>query len=87
MRPFFLNKNKIKELTGEDIGATGDYPEGKLCASDEGGLKAALWVDHDHQRVHLDFGKELRWVSMTRAEAITFAEALRQKALKLIADG
>jgi len=57
-------------LEAEKIGATGKYPHGKMTPNDLGGLKAALVKRGD--RLVLDFGKELQWISMTKNEAMVF---------------
>lgn len=62
------------------LGATGDYPEGKLGPGDEGGLRAALAVAGG--RVVLHFGKSLAWLAMTPDEADAFADGLKRQAAK-----
>jgi len=74
---------ELKEmfLEAEKIGATGNYPHGKSAPNDLGGLKAALVRRGD--RLVLDFGKELQWISMTKNEAMTFGGGLIQMAQRM----
>lgn len=65
-------------------GATGSYPDGKIGPGDEGELRVAVSTDLIHQRIRVDFGKMLSWVSMTPEQAIQFAEVLRQRAVKML---
>jgi hypothetical protein len=57
----------------DQIGATGEPPTSD-APGDLGGLKAALRIRGD--RLRLEFGKELRWVEMTKSEAMIFAKQL-----------
>ncbi len=67
-------EDDAKELglgaTGKNIGATGDH--------DQGGLKASLSIDGD--RLILNFGKPIDFLSMTRDEALHFSYSLFKKA-------
>lgn len=54
------------------IGPTGDFPQGKLNADDEGGLKTGIGRD-DKGNVLIDFGKAVAWIAMPAAEAANFA--------------
>jgi hypothetical protein len=56
------------------LGATGDYPEGKLTASDEGALQFA--VGERDGNVIIDFGKPVAWIAMPPEQAAKFASAL-----------
>jgi hypothetical protein len=65
------------------LGATGDFPDGKLAPDDEGGLNAALVADHQHGMVRIEFGKNLSWLALPpdsarqlAASLITFADQL-----------
>jgi hypothetical protein len=60
------------------LGATGDFPRGKLNADDEGGLILAITVID--QTLRIEFGKPIAWLAMSRDEAIGFAELIMQRA-------
>jgi hypothetical protein len=59
------------------LGATGDFPRGKLNADDEGGLMLAITVRD--QTLHIEFGKPVAWLAMSCDEAIRFAELIIQR--------
>lgn len=65
-------------------GPTGRYPAGQLHAADRGELKAALTTDREKGRLHIDFGTELSWLSMTAEDGLVFAEGLRKRAQQLL---
>lgn len=65
-------------------GPTGDYPDGRLHAADRGEVQAALTVDRENGRLHIDFGTELSWLSMNAEQALAFAEQLRRRAEQLL---
>lgn len=49
------------------IGATGDYPNGKLNKDDEGGL--LFRMTNDQGNIIIDFGKQVHWIAMPPKEA------------------
>ena len=67
---------KLKEI--QTVGATGQYPHGRVGPDDQGGLKSALYIREG--KLVLDFGKPLSWLAMTKAEAQTLAVGLFKKA-------
>lgn len=67
----------------ERLGATGEYPEGRLGPDDEGELKVALAADRKARRLILAFGKPVAWIAMTGPEARDFAHRLLEKAKQL----
>lgn len=60
------------------LGATGNYPAGKLNDNDQGGLTGAITVEGD--RIILNFGKSVTWVAMTKQEAIVLGNLLIERA-------
>lgn len=86
MKPFFFGHRGKKKVAGQDIGATGAFPHGKIRHDDEGELKVAIAADHENQRVHFEFGKTIAWLSLPRAEVLQLADIIRAKALELIAE-
>lgn len=64
------------------LGATGEYPRGKLNPDDEGALM--LGVGPDGQgNVRVEFGKPVAWLALPRAEAIAFASLILKHARAL----
>ena len=59
-------------------GATGDFPEGKLAADDEGGIQFA--IGEADGKVVVDFGTSVHWLGMTPQQASEFASTLLNKA-------
>lgn len=60
------------------VGATGQWPLGKLNDDDEGGLRLALKAENG--TVVIDFGTSVTWVGMTPQEAADFASAILKMA-------
>lgn len=65
------------------VGATGDHPQGKLNADDQGGLRMAVAADKRNSVVRVDFGKPVAWLGLDKATALELAEKLRWHASKL----
>lgn len=63
---------------GQQLGATGRFPQGKAMPGDEGEL--ALRVGSAVGKVFIDFGKPVAWVGMTAEEARSFANLILKKA-------
>lgn len=57
------------------LGATGEYPHGKLGPHDEGALRIAVSHD-DKSNVHINFGKKIRWFALPANDAITLAQLI-----------
>jgi hypothetical protein len=68
------------------LGATGDFPEGKLNADDEGGLHElatelhSLDIGAEGGCVKIVFGKPITWLALTPAQADALAGLLVGKA-------
>lgn len=60
------------------LGATGEFPRGKLNGDDEGGLAIGLAVKD--RTVIINFGKEVAWLGMSKPEAIALGSAIIAKA-------
>ena len=63
------------------LGPTGDFPNGKLNAHDEGGLRLAVGVEGAN--VVIAFGKPVAWLGMPPAEAVQLAEMIIKHARTL----
>jgi hypothetical protein len=66
----------------DGLGATGEFPQGKLTEDDEGALNCA--VTHGQGVVRIDFGKEIAWLAMDPDLAINFASAIMVHARELL---
>ena len=64
------------------LGATGNYPEGKLNETDEGEIQVGITADPEHQKVLINFGKPIVWFGLTPSQAIDFSNSLQDKAFK-----
>ena len=65
----------------EKLGATGEYPKGKLNKDDEGELQLAI-VAHEGN-VIIDFGETVTWLGLPKEEALQFAKMIIDKANQL----
>lgn len=57
-----------------DLGATGEFPDGKLTPDDEGGLQFS--IGHRNGKVVLDFGTPAVWIGMEPQQAVELAQSL-----------
>lgn len=58
------------------LGATGDYPAGKLNEHDEGAIQIAVGMQKG--KVVVDFGTPVKWIAMDPKMARQLAESLRK---------
>jgi hypothetical protein len=64
------------------LGATGEFPHGKLNEDDEGGLMCAVSIQGDTVRV--DFGpKPVAWLAIDPDAAIAFASTIIDRAMAI----
>lgn len=70
----------MKDPTGKTprLGATGEFPQGKLVPEDEGELQLA--IAEVEGRVVINFGKPISWIGMRPEEARMLANMLLLKA-------
>lgn len=68
------------DVVAEKLGATGQYPNGKLTGNDEGEIRFAVGSDYSRQVVFMDFGKSVRSVGMSPQQARELADSLRKHA-------
>jgi hypothetical protein len=62
------------------IGATGNYPQGKLDDTDEGELTIA--ITRADGIVRIEFGKPVAWIAMSPEHAVGLARLLLKHAEK-----
>lgn len=60
------------------IGATGNFPEGKLNAHDEGELQMA--IAHKDGKILIQFGKPIAWLGLGPEHARQLAKLLKMHA-------
>lgn len=65
------------------IGATGEFPEGKLSESDEGGISFGVASDPEKRAVTLNFSTPVAWLGMPPTVARDLAYLLLKHAEKL----
>jgi hypothetical protein len=58
------------------LGATGQFPEGKLTGEDEGEIKIAVGVHEG--KVVVNFGKPVAWIGFSPQQARELAESIRR---------
>lgn len=61
-------------VRGEKLGATGQFPDGKMNPEDEGEL--AIGVAHDQDNVIIKFGKPVAWLGLPRQHALKLAQTI-----------
>jgi hypothetical protein len=64
-----------------EIGATGDWPQGKLNEDDEGGL--AVEISTVGANVRVDFGKPVAWLAMDPDGALALASGIIEHAMRI----
>lgn len=74
------NNEKLAKLldTASFRGAVGDFPMGKLSASDEGAIQFGVTVKDG--KVVLDFGTPVQWIGMSAQQAAELASTLLMRA-------
>ena len=65
------------------LGATGEYPRGKLNDDDEGEIVMGIAADPKNGVVVMNFGKPTSWIGFTGEQAEQIAQSLSEKALEL----
>ena len=71
------------KIKGLDLGATGQFPRGKVDERDEGELRMAIAADHQHGIVRVEFGTPVAWLGLPANEARGLARLLLDAAQKL----
>lgn len=69
----------LVQLVSEEmkLGATGEFPEGKLTRQDEGEIRIAVTATDG--KVVLAFGSPVTWLGFSPKQARSLAELLRQR--------
>lgn len=75
---------KNKQLLMQQLGATGNFPGGKLTSNDEGELAFSVGVYHGN--VIINFGKPVASLGMSVEQARGLALLLRKRANEIESD-
>jgi hypothetical protein len=67
------------------LGATGEFPEGKISPHDEGALNLA--IGHDAKRVYVNFGTPVMSLGMGPEQALNLAALIVQHAMEIKGHG
>lgn len=67
----------------DKFGATGQFPDGKINADDEGELQLGVAADLETGLVHVNFGTPVAWMAMPKEHAVALANALLANTSKL----
>lgn len=78
-----LGKELEQLAKQQGLGATGEFPYGRIDAHDEGELRAAVHGDVEREIVVMNFGKSVSFVAMTPVQAVEIAEVLIKMARKV----
>jgi len=80
-----MSHKRIKAPRGRvpGLGATGDYPEGKICPDDEGALNLGVAADCAHGVVRIEFGEPIAWFGLPADDAERFAALILDKVREL----
>lgn len=71
---------ELPDWLQKQLGATQNFPDGKVNESDEGEIKFALAFDSTKKLIHVNFGKPVAWFSMRKHEALSLAVELKKLA-------
>jgi hypothetical protein len=58
------------------LGKTGEFPQGKISDTDEGGLQFAIFKTKDKSNLIIEFNTPVVWMGMPIHEAKEFALAI-----------
>ncbi|MCZ7645257.1 MAG: hypothetical protein M5U26_08235 [Planctomycetota bacterium] len=72
-----------EENLSKQFGPTGKFPGGKLNEVDQGEIRFGVGADQSHNLVRLDFGKGVRWICLSRNQALDLGHSIIEEALKL----
>ena len=76
-----MSQDKVSAAV-EMLGATGEFPGGKLNEHDEGELQFRIGADTERKKVVIDFGKSISWIGFNPEDARELAIALLEAADK-----
>ena len=65
----------------DKLGATGQFPDGKISEQDEGELQ--MGIANDGKLVHVNFGKPVAWFAVPPDVALALASQLTKHAMEI----
>jgi len=65
-------------------GATGEFPDGKICEGDEGELGMTIESDKARKVIIIDFGKSVRWIGLGPAEVDGLIDLLQRHKAEIL---
>lgn len=68
------NEGYLPEEIRKQLGATGQFPEGKVTKEDEGEIRLA--IGSKTGTVFIEFGKPVAWIGFTPQQAMQIASTL-----------
>lgn len=74
-----MNEEMIREM---GLGATNNFPQGKLHPTDEGEIKMAISTKDN--KVIIVFGKPTAWIGMDKEQAIQLGKTIIKKAEEML---
>jgi hypothetical protein len=63
------------------LGATGQFPQGKIDKTDEGEI--AIAIGHKQNKVVINFGKPVAWIGFDKRQALEIAQLIRSHAQQI----
>lgn len=86
MSHHFSNNNELDALRGllgipTGLGATGEFPRGKIHEADEGEIKIGIAFDRRTGTIILDFGKPIAVLGLSPEQASEIGGMLIDKAM------
>lgn len=73
-----LQEQMEKSAKNLGLGATGQFPEGKLAHHDEGEIKLA--ITHHERKVIINFGHPVAFVAFNKEQALKLAQTIIEHA-------
>jgi hypothetical protein len=67
------------------LGATGEFPNGKISEDDKGEIRMLIGVSQG--KVIINFGKSISWLGLDKKSAIEFAELVLKHANEIKGGG
>lgn len=74
---------ELSDFVKKRLGATGEFPGGKLDSTDQGELAFAVTAIPDKGKIQIVFGKKVSWIGFNKEQALDLAELLKTKAAEL----
>lgn len=75
--------DKIEDMARKSMGATGEFPDGRINEGDDGELRLSVGIDIVNQCVVMDFGQRVSWIGMPKADAEGISKAIAERAKEL----